>query len=470
MASKYKKLTINTILFAIGTLGSKVIGFLFVPLYTNVLSTAEYGIADLIITLSSLLLPLFSLSMGESILFYGLKANNNDERERLFKNGFTVVLVGSIFLGFISPLFLFYHSLGKYVFFLPIYAVLEILRNYFKYYTKAREKNLIFTIHNIVYSLVFVLLNIIFLLVIRIGLYGYLLSLVISETTSLIILIIYNKGFSTFFRYRIDRSTIKTMVVYSAPLILDTIAWTVSSTSDRFMLDFMVSTDSVGIYSAASRIPTVINTFANLFCSAWTISAYLEKDDFDKRFFANTFAAFSVFLIILSSTILFISRPFMFVYVGESFRDAANYVPILLISSVFQSFSAFFSSIIQSKKKNVFMLISTLVATAFNLILNYILITFFHIYGACIATALSFLIVFFLRFVFSRKIAKFPIDIVRLVLSFIVLIIQVVLITINFKIVFTSLLCFTLLIVFNHKSLLFLIRTFFKKFFTKKNA
>lgn len=45
--SKYGDLSKNTLLFTINSFGSKLITFLLVPLYTNVLSTNDYGTADL---------------------------------------------------------------------------------------------------------------------------------------------------------------------------------------------------------------------------------------------------------------------------------------------------------------------------------------------------------------------------------------------------------------------------------------
>ena len=60
---KYKKLISNTVIFAIGTFSSKVLVFLLMPLYTRVLSDAEYGITDLIVQTGNLLLPLASLGI-----------------------------------------------------------------------------------------------------------------------------------------------------------------------------------------------------------------------------------------------------------------------------------------------------------------------------------------------------------------------------------------------------------------------
>ena len=37
----------NTIIFTLGNFGSKLISFFLIPLYTNVLTTTEYGVVDL---------------------------------------------------------------------------------------------------------------------------------------------------------------------------------------------------------------------------------------------------------------------------------------------------------------------------------------------------------------------------------------------------------------------------------------
>ena len=54
---KYKKLVSNTAILSIGTLASKVLVYLLLPLYTGCLSPAEYSTADLISQTANLLLP-----------------------------------------------------------------------------------------------------------------------------------------------------------------------------------------------------------------------------------------------------------------------------------------------------------------------------------------------------------------------------------------------------------------------------
>lgn len=45
--NKYKKLLSNSLIFTLGNLGSKLLVFILVPLYTYALTPKEYGFADL---------------------------------------------------------------------------------------------------------------------------------------------------------------------------------------------------------------------------------------------------------------------------------------------------------------------------------------------------------------------------------------------------------------------------------------
>ena len=70
--SNYKKLVYNTAIFAIGNFGSKVLTFLIVPLYTYVLTTAEYGVIDLFITSLGMVIPFSTMMVNEALIRYVL--------------------------------------------------------------------------------------------------------------------------------------------------------------------------------------------------------------------------------------------------------------------------------------------------------------------------------------------------------------------------------------------------------------
>lgn len=70
--NKYKKLIGNTVIFAIGSFSSKLLVFLLMPLYTRVLTTSDYGVMDIIVNTSNLLIPIVMVSINEGIIRFGL--------------------------------------------------------------------------------------------------------------------------------------------------------------------------------------------------------------------------------------------------------------------------------------------------------------------------------------------------------------------------------------------------------------
>ena len=74
---KYKKLASNTIIFAIGTFSSKVLSFLLMPFVTRMMSTGDYGSADLVQQTVNVLIPIVTLQVNSAALRFALdKAKN----------------------------------------------------------------------------------------------------------------------------------------------------------------------------------------------------------------------------------------------------------------------------------------------------------------------------------------------------------------------------------------------------------
>ena len=78
-----KQLLLNTIIIAIGKLGTQIISFILLPLYTNALTPAEYGTYDFWITLSTFLLPIITLMMEESMFRFLIDANTQRDKKRI---------------------------------------------------------------------------------------------------------------------------------------------------------------------------------------------------------------------------------------------------------------------------------------------------------------------------------------------------------------------------------------------------
>ena len=68
MNPRIKELLSNTMLFTIANMGSKILVFLMVPLYTAVLTTEEYGVSDMVLITAQMLFPLLTVMISEAVL------------------------------------------------------------------------------------------------------------------------------------------------------------------------------------------------------------------------------------------------------------------------------------------------------------------------------------------------------------------------------------------------------------------
>lgn len=69
--NKYKKLAMNTMVFAIGSFGSKILVLLLTRLYTGHLSPAESGVKNMLELTALFLQPIFTFALQEYLIRFG---------------------------------------------------------------------------------------------------------------------------------------------------------------------------------------------------------------------------------------------------------------------------------------------------------------------------------------------------------------------------------------------------------------
>ena len=74
--SHQSQLIKNTIIIAIGKLGTQVISYFLLPIYTALLTPGDYGTYDFICTLAIFICPLITLLMEESMFRFLIDAKS----------------------------------------------------------------------------------------------------------------------------------------------------------------------------------------------------------------------------------------------------------------------------------------------------------------------------------------------------------------------------------------------------------
>lgn len=79
-----RRLIKNTGIIAIGNISTKLVSFFLLPLYTAVLSTAEYGAYDYIISIATFCVPFVSVLMDESIFRFLIDCKTELDKKKKF--------------------------------------------------------------------------------------------------------------------------------------------------------------------------------------------------------------------------------------------------------------------------------------------------------------------------------------------------------------------------------------------------
>lgn len=424
--NKYKKLITNTAVLALGTLGSKVLVFLLMPLYTRLLSSGEYSTADIISQTANLLIPLISLGMYEAVFRFAM--DKSIKCERVLTTGLYTTLAGGAVFALFLPLCLKIEYFDGYFYLVFLYVVCASVHYLVSRYTRAIGQNTLFALQGILSTALNIGFNILFLIAFDMGVTGYVLSVIVSDFITALFLFVKLKLFKSLSPKNFDKGLLKAMLKYSVPLIPTTVFWWVTNVADRYIIRGVLGDEINGLYAAAFKIPTILLLLSSVFTEAWQFSAVTEKDESDKsahsEFFGVVFNSFQGMLFISAAGLIAFSRLFARILFAPSYFEAWQYMPLLIMATVYSSLVTFMGSVYLVDKKSVHSFVTALVGAVVNIVLNILLIGQYGANGAAFATLVCYVVVYIIRAITTRKMIPFDQHTLKVVLNTLIIGVQ----------------------------------------------
>lgn len=419
---KYKKLTENTVIFFLGEIFIKVAALFMLRYYTNIFTTSEYGIIDLIITTSFFIIPFVTLGINQAVLRFSL--DKNIDQSQVLTIGILIAVIGHLLLLILINVIDLKYALWDYIVYIWMISFASSIKAITMSYCRGIERSKLYTASGMILSVIQIIAAITLISGFHLQIKGYVFASTLSSSlTVLIILFAVRKEFH--FRLRIDKALVKQMVVYSIPLIVYIIGWEILSFLDRYIILSQLSTAENGMYSAASKVPMLITTASAIFMKAWQVSSVNEVQSAAKEeFYNNIFQLLHIALALVSMVILILIRPIYSIIVGAMFDGCWQYTPFLIISAIFACFVGFLQTNYIAMKKTMGVVFSTIIAAVINLILNMLLTKHFGINGTAFATMLSFIIFWLLIMFNTAKYVKIRIDYKKFIPTYLLLLAQ----------------------------------------------
>ncbi len=473
--NRYKALAANTIILGLGQFGSKFLIILMMGFYQATLGTAGYGEINNIIDTATLLMSVATLSIGESIIRFGL--DSAFDNKQVFSIGVKVTGIG------LAAILLFVPLIGLFSNLFPDNSVFALLSNYawitVAYVATGSLKSCcalfvrsighvkLYAVDGILTTVMNIVFNLILLLGFRMGNVGYLLSVILADICSIAFLTLMAKLWRYVIFTGISKDMVKSMMSFCLPMIPTAVMWWIINSSGSFFVSEFISFEASGVYKAAYKFPSMISIFSGIFSQAWNMSAITENNSKTiGNFYTNVFNIFQSFVYVLAAGLMLVIRPAILIFCEPEFEIAYLYTPFLILSVSFTCFSTFMGSVYVASRKSVRSMATAAMGAAINVVLNIVLIKTMGLHGAAIGAFISFLVIFIIRAVDTKKIVKMDMKLPKMLVNSVLLLAMsaVIVFTTDIVIYYAALAAlFVLITAINFRSGLKAIRIILKK-------
>ncbi|MHC9089711.1 lipopolysaccharide biosynthesis protein [Tenacibaculum sp. IMCC1] len=422
---KSKKLLKTTFIYAIGSFGSKLLNFVLLPFYSYYLTKEEYGYYDIVLTTISLLVPLVTLQLSDSIFRWLVTSEKKNKEQSFVLSNALMVILFNIMI--VSLVFLIIREVVTIQYFFLIYSLLVMSSIYpvIQQVARGLSKNKLYASSGIIFSLALLLTNIIFLFALKLSIKGLLIASVLSYFISTLYLIMRLKLYNVFNVKYISFSLIKELLGYSSPLILNTMSWWLIVSANKYLVLYFLGKETLGIYSFANKFPGLLLMVNSIFILAWQESLIVNFNKADRsQFFSKVFNYLISVQFSVTAFLILISEMMIKYLVSNSFYSSWKYMPILYLGVAFSTLSSFYGAIYLGSKDTKGSLKTSLFGGIINISVGLILIKPFGLYGVAISNLISFIALFLFRGINTKKYVQLFIVKERLISLLIIIIIS----------------------------------------------
>ena len=394
MSQSRGKAFLNTFsIYAIGTIGAKLIAFALMPLYTFFLAKEDMGYFDLSITLIMLMIPFVTFDLRDGAFRYLI------DKECPFKPQDTITFIvrtltrNSVIIVILSVIGYFYLSHLDYypilVATLIAYSCYEVMIQV----VRGMGHTKFFVTIGIINTLLILILSIIFLVVLKWGVLAIFLANLISRIISLIIiecrlhiikLCIDN-------RHEYDRQVGRDILKYTIPLLPNVLAWWAIESSSKIFIVGDLGLEYNGIFAIAIKFSNILQIAAGIFYQTWQETAIKEMRSNDHNHFFSRI--FNNYFLLLSATVVLATMGLRLIYpyiVADAYQESFIYIYPLFIAVLFHAIGSFLDLAYQCSRKTYRGLPSIISTALLAIVLYYFTISRWGLMGISVSLIISY--------------------------------------------------------------------------------
>ena len=385
-------------IYAIGSLGAKIITFAMVAVYTYYISKRDMGYYDLCLTVIFLIIPFVTLQLRDGAFRFLLETDDSEQRSKIVTFVYRTLITSTVVTLVVTILLYLFTSID-YVWHC---FLLLVVMSFFEVVTQVARglgRNVEFVVAGIISSLGIFVLSIVFVVILPWGITGIFIANILARIVALTYLEWRLKIIATYFKFKINIKQVShDLIKYSLPLLPGSLCWWLTGSSDRWFINHFLGLEVNGVYSVAFRFNSIIFILSTIFYQAWQETAILQYNSPDRdKFFSKMFNTYIGVLAILLTGYSF-SLKIIYPYIVDiSYQESVNYLYLMGIAAVLFALSAFFDLGYQCAKDTISTLPAIVIAAIVNIVCNLVLVKYLGVYGAIATSIITYLVLFLWR-------------------------------------------------------------------------
>ena len=419
-----KALFQHSAIYALSTSIQRLQGLLLLPFYTSftyIPSRSEFGNYVLVYMFIAFMNFFYLYGMDSALLRYFFMGKH--DRRTVFSTTFLFLVATSVTTTilivlaspWIAEFILSNAALALYFKLAAIILLFDSLLNLPYLILRAEEKPIQFTAYRTFRFVLEFSLNLLFVIYLRKGVLGILYANILAAVINFVVML------PVVFRYlniRFNWSLAQEMLRFGLPFIPNGIAYMTIELVDRLLVEKILGRDAVGLYSANYKFGTIILLLVVAFRNAWQpFFLKVANQPNARQLYSRvlTYFALGGGLIVGGGALFFpaILTTYYFnkfYLLGPHYWEGIPIIPIILLSYFFYGVYVILTPGFYIQKKSQYMVLFTGSAALVNIGANLILLPKLGIYGAAIATLLSYFTMAATIFLVTERIYPIPVE------------------------------------------------------------
>ncbi|MGA9405764.1 MAG: oligosaccharide flippase family protein [Bacteroidota bacterium] len=408
MLKAVKSLLSASLIYGLGTVASKFVGFFLLPVFTHYLKPSEYGLFETFNVLFFLLSSIGSLAMDSTMVRFYYDSDESRYRRLAMSSSLFLALIAAMILAGFG--FAFSPSINAMLFkgannistlhITMLAVVVSVINTVQLALFQAKREPGRYSVLTFIRFLAMYGFSVFFLMKGE-SVYGLMLSQLIAYSITVAIGFLFARND---FRFTMSPKISKEMLTFSAPLIVGSVSIWLLSSSDRFFLLRLSTLNELGLYSLGSRLASVVLFAVTAFQMAWPQFALSRANEQNTAYTNARILTYYLFVgIPLVVAITLFTPEILRIFATSSYAGAGSVVLLLSCSFLFNGCYFVFFIILSLTKNTVSILPVTIPSFIVNVGLNYFLVPAMGGMGSAIASATAYLLMAILTYIFTNR-------------------------------------------------------------------